>query len=271
MKMEKCLLRDLKGNTEMLILSEFLRNPSVKRKDIAERLNVTEQAISQYISDLDREGLLSLAHSLPKPTRKGIQLLQERFSRLNEEIREILRQIRVIDICVALADQAIKTGDEVGLVMRNGRLVAIPGKHADSSGIARGDAKKGEEVLVGDLSGVVELNLGELIVLQVPSEISGGSRRIDVAAVQKTIRDFKADEIAVGDLVSDISAKKIGLQPTLSHAPIQASINALSKGLNVLFIGTHESADEILSSVEELRKKTGYAIRFRLIDIGKSD
>jgi len=267
--MKGYLLRDFKRNTELLILAEFLKNPSVKRREIAERLGVTEQAVSQYISDLEEEALLTSPKGHPKPTRKGVQLLQERFIQLNEEIKGMLRQVQVMDTCVAIAAATIREGEHVGLVMRRGRLEAAPKARSASMGVARSDAKKGEELLVGSLEGVVELELGELLVLQLPSEISGGSRNIDMPLASKAVKDMEAGEVAVGDMVGEVVASRLGLRPTLIHAPVQATMNALSKGLDVLFLGTHESAEEMIRATERLKNQTGYSIFHRVIDIGK--
>jgi len=271
MSPEKYLLRDLKSNTELLLLSEFMKNPSVKRRDVARRLGITEQAVSQYISGLESRGLITEIEGLPKPTRKGVQFLQERLTELNEEIRNILREIRVIDTCVALAGARIEANQRVGLVMRHGKLVALPSARAASTGTAITDADRGEEVLIGNLQGVVEMNLGELLILQAPSAASGGSRRIDKQIAGIALREFKYDLVAAGDIVGEVVSRKLGLTPTIIYAPIQASMTALSKGLNVLFIGTRESADEIIESVEELKKRTGYSIGFRTIDIRKEE
>ncbi|MDH4122548.1 MAG: winged helix-turn-helix transcriptional regulator [Thermoplasmata archaeon] len=267
---ERYLLRDLKTNTELLILAEFVLDPNVRRKDLAKRLDVTEQAVAQYIADLEKDQLVSISDGTLKSTKKGMQLMQERFSRLNDEIEEILRQMRVIDTCLALADARIKKGDKVGLVMREGRLYAIPGAKTDSRGISRNEAKTGEEVSVGSLSGIVQLKLGQLLALRVPEEDSGGSRNLNARRARKAIQDFKYDDIAVGDLIGETSAKKLGIEPTIFHASVQASLNALSKGLNVIFIGTKYSIDQMTASIDGLRKNTGFSISYNVLDISKN-
>jgi len=267
--MKGYLLRDLKRNTELLILAEFLKNSSVKRRDIAERLGVTEQAVSQYISTLVEESLLSTSQEHPKPTKKGVQLLQERFFQLNEEIKGMLRQIQVIDTCIAIAAAPIEGGERVGLVMRKGRLEAVPRMESASMGVARSDAKKGEEVLVGGLEGMVDLELGELLMLQLPSEVSGGSRNVNLPLASKTLKGVGIGEVAVGDLVGEVVACRLGLSPTLVHAPVQSTMNALSKGVNVVFLGTHESTEEMILAIERLKNQTGYSISHRIVDVGK--
>lgn len=267
--MKKYLLRDLKKNTELLILSELLRNPSIRRRELAEKFGVTEQAISQYVSELEKEKLISQSNGVMKPTRKGRQLLQERFFGLKEEIGDILRQLHLIDTCLAIAGGKIRAKDKVGLIMRDGKLFAYPNIDSSSTGIAKNDADKDEELFVGSLEGVVDLDLGDLIALQLPSEALGGSRNIDIKRAKNIVAEFRFDEIAAGDLIGEIAAAKLNRKPSIIHAPVQASIRALSKGLNVLFLGSRDSVLEISKELDRLKLDSGYDIERRIIDIRK--
>jgi predicted transcriptional regulator len=51
-------LRDMKRNTELLILTELIEKPSMKMKEMAHKLGVTVQAISQYLASMKKTGLL---------------------------------------------------------------------------------------------------------------------------------------------------------------------------------------------------------------------
>jgi predicted transcriptional regulator len=152
--------------------------------------------------------------------------------------------------------------------MEDGRLVAIPGKRSASMGTARTDAKAGEEIMIGNLEGVVEMELGSLLMLQLPSEGSGGSRSIDVSLASKAVKSSMKGEVAVGDIIGEVAAGKLRLKPTLVHAPVEASLNALSKGVNVIFLGAHESSEEMVRAVERLKEQTGYSIHYRIVDVG---
>lgn len=262
------LLRDLKRNTELLILAEFMHNPSTRRRDIAERLGITEQAISQYISELEDEGLLTTSQRHPKPTKRGMQLLQERFVRLNEEIESILRRIQIIDTCIAIAGEDIRAKSRVGLIMKDGRLVAITNTDTSSIGTARNSAIRGEDILIGNLSGVVDLELGEILALEIPPETAGGSRSVDFTLARKAITGFAYDEIAVGDLIGEVVAEKLDLKPTIVHSPATSCVNALSKGLNVIYLGTRESVVDVIRNIDQLRDTTGFAISYRRMSVG---
>jgi len=267
--MKTYLLRDLKKNTELVILSELLRNPSIRRKDLADRLGVTEQAVSQYFSSLEEQRLItSSGRGNLKPTVKGRQMLQEGLYGLRDEIDGILREIELIDTCLAIADAPIKARDEVGLVMKGGKLYAVPGMPAASKGIARNDAVEGSELLVSNLEGVVELELGRLLALQLPSESSGGSKVADIEHGKSLVRDFRYDLSVAGDLIGEIVAHRIGLYDKLVvHAPVESAISALSKGLNVIYLGTRESISGIATAVDRLNAESGYEFDYKIVNV----
>jgi len=266
--MKTYLLRDLKKNTELVILSELLRNPSIRRKELADRLGVTEQAVSQYFSSLEEQRLITSVRGSLKLTVKGRQMLQEGLYGLRDEVDGILRDIELIDTCLAIADAPIRARDEVGLVMKGGKLYAVPGMPAASKGIARNDAEEGSELLVGNLEGVVELELGRLLALQLPSESSGGSKVADIEHGISLVRDFGYDLSVAGDLIGEIVAHRMGLDDKLIvHAPVESAISALSKGLNVLYLGTRESVSGIAAAVDVLNTESGYEFDYKIVNV----
>jgi hypothetical protein len=48
------------------------------------------------------------------------------------------------------------------------------------------------------------------------------------------------------------------------HAPIDSSMSALSKGVDVVFSGTRESVDRLLEAVGNLKKESGYGISWKI-------
>jgi len=141
-------LRDLRRNTELLILVEIIQSPSARMKEIADKLDVTVQAVSQYLAAMRKEGLVREQKGRIRPTRKGMQLLQEHFTALKQEVDAALRRISVIDTCVAIAGGAIDQAQSVGLVMEDGMLMAYPGRKESSMGVAKEVASEGDDVLV---------------------------------------------------------------------------------------------------------------------------
>lgn len=256
-------LRDLKQNTEMLILVHVLESPSPRLKDIADQLGITVQAVSQYVAAMRKEGLLREYTGKLRPTRKGMQLLQEHFGKLKEEIDAVLRRIRVIDRCVAIAGKRIEKGDRVGLIMEDGMLMAFPNQKSASTGRAIEEADEGDDVLVGELEGIVDLELGKLLVLEAPSEIDGGSKTANIERARDKVEEFSPGLLVAGDPVGAALLMKASGEMFTIHAPIESSMSALSKGVDVAFCGTHESVDLLLQAINELKKTSGYEIRWR--------
>lgn len=257
-------LRDLRRNTELLILVEIIESPTARLKTISDRLGVTVQAVSQYISKMKREGLLREHTGKMVPTRKGMQLLQEHFSNLKDEVDSVLKKIRVIDTCEAIAGAPVKKGDSVGLVMEDGMLIAYPASKSPSRGVVLEPADQGDDVLVGQLEGIVDLELGELLVIEVPSEFDGGSKSASAERIRTKMNEFSPGFISAGDVSGSALLSKVTEEFFSIHAPVESSMSALSKGVDVAFAGTRESVDRILDSVAILRKETGYEIKWRV-------
>lgn len=256
-------LRDLRTNTELLLLVEILERPSARLKDLAEKLGVTVQAVSQYLSTMRREGLVKESGGQVRPTRKGMQLLQEHFTSLKGEVDGVLRKISVIDRCVAIAGKKISKGDKVGLVMDDGMLMAYPRQKSSSTGEAMEGAEEGDDVLVSKLEGIVDLELGSLLVIEAPSELEGGSKAADIERTKQRIEDFSPGLLVAGDATGAALLMKTSGEFFTIHAPVESAMSALSKGVDVVFCGTRETVASMLHSVSNLKKESGYEIRLR--------
>ena len=257
-------LRDLKRNTELLILIEVLESPSIRMKEIADRLHITVQAVSQYISEMKREGMLKEQGGSVRPTRRGMQIAQEHFSALKDQVDATLRRISVIDRCVAIAGKMIRKGQSVGLVMEDGMLMAFPGKESPSTGNSLEDADEGDDVLVGQLEGIVDLELGRLLIVEAPSEADGGSKVANIERVRAKIDELSPGLLVAGDAIGAAMLMKASGELFTIHAPIDSSMSALSKGVDVVFSGTRESVDRLLEAVGDLKKESGYGISWKI-------
>jgi len=256
-------LRNLKRNTEILILVEILKSPSARQKEIAKKLGITVQAVSQYIAAMKAERLLKDQGGVPRPTRKGMQIAQEHFAALKDYIDSVLRSIAVIDRCVAIAGAKISKGQKVGLVMEDGMLMAYPGTTSSSSGTALERASEGDDVLVGQLEGIVDLKLGQLLLIEAPSESDGGSKAADVQSIRVRIESFSPGLLVAGDLVGAALLSKASEELFTLHAPVESGMSALSKGVDVVFCGTRDSVEKVIEAVSDLKRQSGYAIEWK--------
>ncbi|OGS41493.1 MAG: hypothetical protein A3K67_01420 [Euryarchaeota archaeon RBG_16_62_10] len=256
-------LRDLKRNTELLILVELLKNPSVRMKDLGDRLGITVQAVSQYLAAMRKEGLVRLHGEALRPTKRGMQIAQEHFTLIKDYVDSILRSTSVIDRCVAIAGAAVEKGQRVGLAMEDGMLMAYPGRRSPSVGTAMESAPEGDDVLVGQLEGIVDLELGKLLLVEVPSAADGGSKKARLSLVKDKIDEASPGILVAGDLAGAALLSKATEESFTIHAPIESAMSALSKGVDVVFCGGRDSVDDMLEAVEALKRQTGYEIQWR--------
>ncbi len=253
-------LRDLRRNTELLILVKLLEDPSSKMRDVASDLDITVQAVSQYLSSMRKEGLVRTQGGRMKPTRKGMQILQEHFASLKGEVDSILRRIMVVDTCVAIAGKEVAKGNKVGLLMEDGMLMAYPDAKSSSSGVSLEDAAVGDDVLVGKLEGIVDMKLGTLLIIEAPSERDGGSKKADVGKAARQIDSLSPGLIVAGDLVGSALLAKATPEFFTIHAPVESAMSALTRGVAVVFCGTRDSVSGMVQAVAALREETGYSV-----------
>ena len=253
------VLRDLGGATRLLILLELTRRRTQRLKDLAPQLGMTVQGVSEYMRAMAREGLVQVSGGEYRPTMKGVDFLHENFRDLREFVEHSTKDMVLVDVTAAVAGADLRAGDEVGLFMERGLLHAYPRRASSSRGIATGAARKGEDVAVRDLQGIVQLHPGRISIWRLPSVREGGSRRL-----HGKDRRRRSEVVAVADTVAEVAARKLGLRVDIRFAPIPAAIEAAQRGEDVLLLCSEEGVAAAVASIEEanaaLQEKIPYAI-----------
>lgn len=250
------LLRDKSGLTRVLILAELEREPGATLSDVARRLDVTVQAVSTYAKALVADGLLRPEEGALVVTPRGLQELHEGVRRLRSAVDAIATPLAVIRVTSAVAAARIKAGERVGLYMENGDLSAKPRHRSPSTGRALRDAEPGEEVVVTDLAGLVELQPGAITVLAVPSAVEGGIARVDVARLRALLREGpKPDKVGALGTGAVLLAKRVG-ELHFEFAADRAAFNAAERGLRVRLFVSRDRLPEAMQSFDELNEGT---------------
>lgn len=229
---------------------------------------MTVQAVSNYVRDLAREGLLELSDERYIVTPKGIETLQEGFRTLRREVDDALQDLTVIDVAAALAGARIRAGDPVGLFMEDGELVARPRASASSRGRALNDAAPGEEVGVTELDGVVDLKPGTVWMVKVPAAHEGGSRAVDAAALLASLdaRGIGRDRVGGHGTSAKLLARRAGLPLDLEFAAPRAAYTAATVGLDVLLFVTRDLLPEALRELDTLNAGALVPVRYELLE-----
>ena len=262
------LLRDKSLSTQILILSEIYIEHYSKLVPLAEKIGVTQQAISDYIKKMNKQDLVHKVKGEYKPTIKGTQLLQTELSNLKKFIDDRIDKMSVIKECIALAKAKIKTGEKVGLFMENGWLVTYPNKKSASTGVAKMDADIGEFITVNELKGIVSHKVGKLYCFELPSlhEVRKLTNT-DVDRLRKKIRTLNLDKIGILDATAKSVCKKIGLKHDFEFGGIYAAIDAVQRGLNTGLFGYEEKIRDTIAIFEEINGKSCKKIYYEVFSM----
>jgi putative transcriptional regulator len=244
------ILRDIREATKLLILLEIMTHSHSRMKTIAEKMGMTVQGVSDYLRSMREEGLIHRAGGVYEATIKGVEFLHEKFKELREFVERSYRDMRILDICSAVAGEDIREGDRVGLFMERGYLVAYPGRDSSSQGRALYSSKKGEDVAVVELEGIVELAPGRITVLRIPGSRDGGTGVVDMRHARRLLADHPDAKIAVNDIIGWALARKLDLRVDFEFGTVPASIEAAQRGLDVVLLASEDSAADVVSAIE---------------------
>ena len=244
-------LRDRTGITRLLVLAELERDPGATLSEVAQRLDVTVQAVSTYAKALVADGLLEATPAGHRVTPRGLQALHEGVRRLRSALDAVATPLAVIRTTSAVAATHVRAGERVGLVMQGGDLAARARTRASSMGRALNDAEPGGEVVVTDLSGLVDLTPGRIHVVAVPGPVEGGIARVDLprlrAALKETPRPDKTGAVGTG---AAILARRLG-SVDFEFAAERAAFNAAERGLRVRLFVSRDRMPDAMQAFEE--------------------
>lgn len=257
------VLRDRSLNTRLLILSEMLREPGVSLSEVARRLGITVQAISNHAQALLRDGALAQEHRSYRVTAVGVDRLQSGVDRLVDAVSQLRRPLQRVASASAVAAGALRSGQQVGLVMEGGELMAYPDSDAASQGVVREGAKAGQEVIVERLEGVVSLTPGRLTVLVLPGPAEGGGRVADLDALAAIVAELDVARVAAVGTGARAAARQVGRLDD-PFAGTDAAFAAAEHGLDVVLLC---SRDRWAEAMERLETRNGRTLARIQVDV----
>jgi putative transcriptional regulator len=172
------------------------------------------------------------------------------------------RAVTNISVSAAIADAGLHRGQKVGLVMRDGLLVATEKVSEDASGIASTDARKGEDVGVSGIEGIIRLEIGRVVIIKVPGVQKGGSRAVDSDRLHSEVGG-KGLVGAIG-IEAIFALEKSGVNSFYTCGVIEAAIEAAHRGMNAAIVCVDEGASSLIQRLNE------EDIEYAIVDIKKS-
>lgn len=257
--------------THFQILSEISKqDPHLKQKDLANKLGITIQAVSENIKTLIELGYITSkdGRSPYKITQDGIDKVKKdaiSLRKYSDSVLETMNHYKTI--WPAIATEELKKEDIVGLYMEDGVLYAHK-KEENATGVVLSDAEAGMDVSLTNLTGIIDMNVGEVTVIIVPTIKNGGSKSSDLELIKNVYKKGtntgeKFNKIAVAGTVSRAIVNKLGMTINIEFAAPQATANAARKGLNVLAICVGDMSKAFTRELEAEK------IKFNIIDGAK--
>jgi putative transcriptional regulator len=244
------LLRSKSEVTRFQILVEIAANqPAVRQQEIAGKLGVTPQAVSEYIRELIEAGHVS-AHGRGRyeVTRPGIEWVLNHAEILESYARHIRRDIiHQVSVWTAVADEDLREGDTVGVYMRNGWLYAGR-EERSATGVVTMDATAGQDVGVARLAGIIDHREGRIHVCKVPRVERGGSRRVQ----QRPLREIldRVSVVAAVGLEAAVALAAAGREPDMFFGAREGVIEAAFHGMECAIVIVDEEFTDFLKRLE---------------------
>ena len=250
--------------TKFQILLEVAANqPNVQQKDIAGKLDITSQAVSEYVRELIKDGWLSSqGRSRYRVTREGVDWILRMARQLHSYSSFVSKVVSDISTSTAIADGDLSVGQPVSLYMKGGLLFAAAAvSDKGASGVAVSGARKGEDVGVSNVEGVIKLDMGKVTVGKVPNVQEGGSRSTDLARLKGEVDRAKlVGAIGVEALVA---LKQIGVKPDYVYGVREAAIEAAYCGLPFLVVCAEDGVSALVQRLEEEN------LNYEIVDLKK--
>jgi len=245
------VLRNKNLATKFQILVEIAANqPNIQQKDIAKKIGVTSQAVSDYISKLENDGwIASDGRSRYRVTKEGVNWVLKSLRELQQYSTSAERVLTNITTWAAIADTNMKKGQKVGILMKDGLIYASDNIGNGARGIATGNANKGEDIGISDIEGIVELNIGKITILEVPDIQKGGSRNADSNKIKKC--QGKANFIGAIGIEAIVALRKVGIEPGYLYGVTQAAMEAARSGLPFVIVCTSTESPALLQRLNE--------------------
>ncbi len=243
-----------------ILIAIASQQPNIQQKDIARQLQVTPQAISEYIEELIREGMISSrGRSKYTVTQKGLDWVLRQFRDLESYSSYVKKTVTNITTSPAIADGNLSAGQKVNLEMRDGLLYATAAGSSEAHGITISNADSGEDTGITRIEGIIPIKKGTVTILRVPDIRDGGSRGVNLNKLKKESEN--ASLLGAVGLEALIALRRIGMHPHYLFGVKEATVEAAQRGISFTVVCASDNVPELIQMIDNAQ------LEYRLIDM----
>jgi putative transcriptional regulator len=238
--------------TRFQILAEIAREqPHLRQKDIAKKLGITVQAVSENIKSLVDDGFVEtgMGNARYKITKRGIEKVKNEAVNLRKYADNVLDTMNTYkSVWPAIAREDMKFGETVWLEMENGILYAGKKKKSAYAEVLK-SASKGDDVALVKLGGTIKLEPGHVVIVQVPTINDGGSKACDLERIME-VYEMGFDRVGIMGTVSRVVTNKLVIETDFEFATPNATVAAAKRGLNVMVFAVGKMSKSLIRKLE---------------------
>jgi putative transcriptional regulator len=247
----KQLLRSINLVTKFQILVQVAANqPDIQQRDIGKRLGLSPQAVSDYFKELIKGGWLTTdGRSKYRVTREGVDWMIKGLKEWQSYSDTVQKAIAGVSVSASIADSAISRGQQVGLYMRDGLLYAGSTSKVEARGVAVSNAKKGEDVGVSNISGIVPLEVGKVTILRIPGIQKGGSGQANLNILKKAVKNRRL--VGAMGIEALTVLRKIDVEPASFYGVRETVVEAARSGISPVVVCIDDDTAALILMLEE--------------------
>ncbi|MEM3675860.1 MAG: hypothetical protein QXV22_02250 [Thermoplasmataceae archaeon] len=219
-----------------------------KPASLAKKLGITIQGIQYHTRILRKKGYIDENYKI---TKEGFHALESGLLALKEFVGGSLAKIDDLTTWEAIASTEVKAGNQVFVGMRDGYLHCFnDGNGHNTTGIAKNDARKGEIVLVSNLSGLISVPVCSVNIFI----ISTPESKAEDEELNKLLTNGHNIIITTGEL-AHVYAMKRGIKEDSRFGSLHSAFDAATRGLDAVIFMSDRRFHYEVSEMHELQLK----------------
>lgn len=226
---------------QLMILS-FFSEKRTKTGEIAQELSMTKQGVLYHVRLLKEKEFIDSGDRI---TESGYEELYRGLTNLRKYLSESLGKLETALTWEAISDDSVSKGDPVYLSMKNGYMHASTKKSKTAIGTAVASSKKGDLVLIENISGTVSMKIGSVRFLVIKN--SGNSMKKDL---------MQEENYPVGIIGEGAYAfcRKNNIQWNIEYASLEGAFDASTRALSPVIFVTERRFRFTLQRISEISK-----------------